>query len=97
MTIEPGDLVRVIRSHCPAAWEEEQGTYFVVQTIERIPANEMLCTLCRRQNYPEGLYVSGWQGDRANWLPAAWLRKVPGLTADEIAEDIAQDLEVQDA
>lgn len=100
--IEPGDLVRVIRSHCPAAWEEEQGTYFVALSgPEPLTAGiGVQCSRCMGWYPHSEKYV--WQDgtyETGRWHPAAWLRKVPGLTADEVAEFLSDvlDEEKQDA
>lgn len=94
--IEPGDLVRVVKSHCPAAWDEEGGTYFVALSAPRMLRGYegIDCSRCGGA-YPRGLkYVSEIiEPTREKMHPAAWLRKVPPLTEGEIAEDCAADLD----
>lgn len=92
--IEPGDLVRVIRSHCPAAWAEEQGAYFVARAVEPLGRAGGYCEVCNKK-VRMAASVSMVQGvaNSDNWMPAAWLRKVPGLTADEVAEFLSDVLD----
>jgi len=81
--IEPGDLVRVIRSHCPAAWEEEQGTYYVAGSgvYPQSVGWALRCTFCHRFYAFPGTAVVDIPTvpgrDAAH--PAAWLKKVPPL------------------
>lgn len=96
--IEPGDLVRVIRSHCPAAWAEEQGTYFVAGPVLKLGRMGLECGVCG-ETFARGEVVADWpDSDGTNVdsyaFPAAWLRKVPGLTADEVCEELSHLLEV---
>lgn len=94
--IAPGDLVRVVKSHCAAAWEHEAGKYFVAVTgaYKLHPKDFIRCDLCGEEfSHGDTVVVTERCPGRDGGHPAAWLRKVPPLTEGEIAEDCAQDLD----
>ena len=76
--IEVGDLVMVMREHCPA--NAVLGKIFGV--IEVWPAQRGVALQCGNCGgvFSNGEHHSRLGNKNADWIPTAWLRKIPPLS-----------------
>ena len=82
--IKVGDLVRVVKAHCPGFDREASGVVFVVEELSGPRAHR--CSHCRSIFF--GVVALG--GD--NWaIPLPYLRRIPPLSE---LEDVKREEEI---
>jgi len=77
MALKAGDLVIVIRQHCPTA--NAVGRMATVVQATGFPRHDV-CGYCGEAFLETSDAVSLEAGKASGWYPASWLKKIPPLS-----------------